>query len=100
MDDACLRMKEAHGLRTLRRLGAGLWRKRGLSAAPREQEAEGPRSSPTSPPRAVGASRRGGKARKGIREKVRIWRGGTEKELPLTAKKGKTGGESNRQTLK
>lgn len=33
VDDACLRMKEAHGLRTLRRLGAGLWRKRGLSAA-------------------------------------------------------------------
>lgn len=40
-----------------------------------------------------------GKARKGIR-KVRIWRGGTEKKNCSDGEEGKTGGESNGQTLK
>lgn len=60
-------MKEVHGLRTLSRLGAGLWRKRGLSAALREQEAQGPLLLSHLPHLAQSEPREGGgKARKGI----------------------------------
>lgn len=85
VDDGCLRMKEGHLLRTLSsRLGAGLWRTRGLSASLRTQEAKGPHL--VWDPRAVGARSGPGlekgeeKPGKQSREKVRIQREGTEKK--------------------